>query len=1270
MGKKSRLKREKRVAATGASRSTARAIMSQPRDASFQAITSALRSMFTAYHATDVVVSLTASELWLPNRSSLVKHTLAKMVLLSIPIEEFRGLKSIATFKEFSEFLEALKPLLPQLPMLEDFVPEPDWGEIRVFGATGFEPIFYGGSVERIPDFIEAFRLLAAEHPQALADMNLAIGLQRYLIESISQGVVGGADLVRPGHMEIPSIDFWGLCRQTLVSIGDSVRHLMPETSDWIVATLGALRVPDSMNAFGEMVMSETALPMLFVRVSGQILPVAPRSATSTVLDLWSKRIEASGSKELLAVGRGIGVYVSKRFRTSDVIAGPIHLVSDSARFDLSIAAALRSGNKFHFILPIDAVRAQSLGKIERQLKALVDGSKRWGLALEDTRQIIELRNKNGDLMRSENIRVVAVLARASTQPSVILLPKSDAHFMGLPDFVSLFDSLEDGTELERFWAYRDNTSSITGGFAGLVDHFAAFRDSHALLVDGALTPDFISIDPHWNSSWRFNELERFWSKAPSRFPDGLCTWDVEPAESGITCLKAKGLPVLAWSGVIGVCTIQATMEVNEADIDFDNGPLLELFVHCVIDSLTQRSSILTGLTHFQRPHFILKCDLNPRLLPARDDEDETNRRALEPLLNAWELIGVDNATKLEVAVQVNTARLSSRLNDATNNSFEAECATAVVVGLHDLSKIPLDENVLTLLNNTGSGRPRFTLHVTQRMTDVPDHASPELPKPEQFKLARKELAMIFKEHGISAPARYELVQAKLIMNSARDAMRLHLHERIASYDRTQLLQVCVQQHDELTSSYQREVTRLRLSLSHEVSFDRSSHLAEFHEKYTQMARNYRYLLECCLSLQGQGINRPEIEDVIKLIASIDWLSVLYGASDTLHNGIDVGGLELDNSFVPIVFFSDDRDAKEQQYLRGVADAKLGIGLLEDDEVNSENDSERNRERLNAALIIDIGFSVTQLIRVLEVLSRWRTVGGVEELHFRYSASPTIIAEKVLKAFPDAPVDQITAAIAFLTLAPSGIRQLSRKDALEPDVPVWEHFKRVHRYLIRPLVPLSENQLTWGAATAARTRSIWLGSFSNGYLPADFSWPNVSRVVRDIKKGIEDQLEVRAGQICLRHTAHAIQGIDFRNRFPQEQFDDVGDFDVLAYWPDRNLWLAVECKYNQPPYCLKDARRLRERVFGDGNDHAQFAKIDRRLQFLTVQCDRLRSLLDWPLHATNAPLAIRAAYVSRDIYWVFLHPPYPVAAKFVRIDSLDDWLRTLLAEVSIATSKN
>src|SRR5699024_9934188 len=126
-------------------------------------------------------------------------------------------------------------------------------------------------------------------------------------------------------------------------------------------------------------------------------------------------------------------------------------------------------------------------------------------------------------------------------------------------------------------------------------------------------------------------------------------------------------------------------------------------------------------------------------------------------------------------------------------------------------------------------------------------------------------------------------------------------------------------------------------------------------------------------------------------------------------------------------------------------------------------------------------------------------------------------------------------------------------------------------------------------------------------------------------------------------------------------FEDVGDFDVFAYWPDDNLLVTVECKYNQPPYTVKDGRRLRDRIFGKAeSDRAgQFSRILRRRQFLEKNRSRMLELLKWPKSEAK-PVRNVELYVSRDVFYWMVHPPYPVPTKFVQVDVLDTWIKTEL----------
>src|SRR5690606_8441601 len=96
-------------------------------------------------------------------------------------------------------------------------------------------------------------------------------------------------------------------------------------------------------------------------------------------------------------------------------------------------------------------------------------------------------------------------------------------------------------------------------------------------------------------------------------------------------------------------------------------------------------------------------------------------------------------------------------------------------------------------------------------------------------------------------------------------------------------------------------------------------------------------------------------------------------------------------------------------------------------------------------------------------------------------------------------VGEAAAIVQFLTLSATNIRRLPGRSIDEADVPFWEHSKRLHRYAIRPLVP-EKHQLHWGAEHASRAMNIWLSAVRDGYLPAEFPWPQVSRQVKKFKE--------------------------------------------------------------------------------------------------------------------------------------------------------------------------
>ena len=1259
MGKKSRLKRERRneqsnllMRAVGK-----RSAAEHDYNADFQRHGSQLCDLFSRYNSEDVAVGLGVSDLWLPNISSQIKHHFALGVFAAMTPERFTPSNRLSTYEEFCGFIRAVQAMLPRFPSLEDFIPEPDWGEVRVACRGALLRIFYGSSVERIPDFIEAFRLRYEGQLAALNDMDLVIALQHRLISSINEAVIGSASDIESGHVEIPSEAFWLQCRRALLSACPELSAHAEDFNPELILGLGEFKRPATWSSFGDAVMSGTSLPAVFIRIGEKLIPLSLRNATSLVIDFWADRAIAKSTTQDARLSRSIASFLSSRFQDRSMVGGPLQLISRTSSLSHRFAAVVLTKQRFYLIAVLDVESLPTLGRMEREVHRLLARGEEWGIRFEGRPEAIQLRSKDGTQLGAADIIIIAVLSRVAT--SGIRLPVTDttSRIISLPEFVTVFDSLDDAEELDKFWAYMDYNEPLIGPMlGGTADLFGSFRDSNALLVDGAITPTMIHLDPHWGSSWRYKVLKEFWSAAPALFPDDTLTWTIDAKGDDPQRLIAKGSPTLAWYTTVHSCAVHIIFRILDQELDLLNGRLLEQFVHCFADSVTQRRVILEKHPLFQRSRLVISCRAHSATLATEIEDENTEEKISKPLLSDWRLNCDQDASNLFITIDVNLARLQSRLNSPSDASFEVECVSDGIAGISYLVGLELNLEFASKLRATSSRKPRFTLKWFSRLVDVPDYSTADVPTSGQYKLARRDLAVVLRNLGVE-PGRYELAQAKAIIDPARDALRAQIHHQIAAFDRQALALYCIEQYDALTAEYRREVFRVTQSLEHEVAFDRSDVLAEAHDTFTRGARNCRYLLEVCASASQAGSAQVSAQEVVQIVAVIDWLFVLYGASDVLHNDIGVAGMEIDHSFIPHVFYSDDQDARKKDFSLEMANVKLGINLLPEDEVTSTTEDGRDWGELDQAFIADLGFSFTHLTQAFQVLAQWRAIGGEAELRLSYRASASGITRKLRNLIQDLTDDEAKLLVNFMTLDPAKIRRLLGKTLDESDVPVWEHNKRGHRYTIRPLITIDEDQLTWGAAAADQAVHIWTGSISNGYLPAEFNWPHVTKTVGKIKVGIERQLEVRAFEVCSRATPWLLHGVDFKSRFPKERFDEVGDFDVLAYWPESNFWLSVECKYNKPPFCLKDARRLRKEIFGSGPAHGQFAKIERRRIFLTSQIDRLRMLLEWPGPASGKAPIVDDIYVSRDIYWWMRNPPFMVQTQFVRIDGLDHWLR-------------
>jgi hypothetical protein len=183
---------------------------------------------------------------------------------------------------------------------------------------------------------------------------------------------------------------------------------------------------------------------------------------------------------------------------------------------------------------------------------------------------------------------------------------------------------------------------------------------------------------------------------------------------------------------------------------------------------------------------------------------------------------------------------------------------------------------------------------------------------------------------------------------------------------------------------------------------------------------------------------------------------------------------------------------------------------------------------------------------------------------------------------------------------------------------------------------------------------------SNGALPFTTKAKNVNDVLNLDQVSIQKNLEKKALEIVKRHTKFADRVNYSRGTHPKE----VGEYDALAYLPDQNILLNIECKVIGGAYCLKDAKTLRDKIFREEIENGRKVKnpgnlaiVEKREAYLKDNLQTFSSKLGWPIKANPQVFSI---YLTRYNYWWTYYPPRKTSVKFMRIDVFDDYLQQIM----------
>ena len=238
--------------------------------------------------------------------------------------------------------------------------------------ALDARPCFYGGTVQRICDFIEAFQILHGDASDAVRDMRYARQMQAALLETVPRPVETRPEERVQGIWRPPSrllgVD------QVGTSDSNALRDDgKPHNDTWFANRLA------QRAEFGNAAMSGAVIPWLGVQLEGKTLPLSLRNGPAVVLDFWS-----DAKVHIADAMKRLSVFMAQRIEGGAFLPGPLHVIGRRGRSVRPVAAVLPSSDMHYLVVFCGADELPDIDKSIAEMKRLVRENADWGLVPSD----------------------------------------------------------------------------------------------------------------------------------------------------------------------------------------------------------------------------------------------------------------------------------------------------------------------------------------------------------------------------------------------------------------------------------------------------------------------------------------------------------------------------------------------------------------------------------------------------------------------------------------------------------------------------------------------------------------------------------------------------------------------------------------------------------------------------------------------------------------------------------------------------------------------
>lgn len=1235
--------------------------------------------MFFSFSIKDVTTSLLCSHLWLPNIASPIKHLFLYSILASLKPTKFQRENKIRQYEDFVNFLENIYSFIPSFPLLEDYIPEMDWGEVKFpHDGTNYK-IFYGSELENVYDYLALFQIiyipLDKEYSQQTdrfpsKELNFCLKLQDYFISGIKQNVdKKKLDVVELGGIEVPEKEFWKSVNFFIDTFDP--QRLAEETNllEIYSINLGEYNLfKEDEQSFGEMFLSGMALPYYFLKVNEKYYPLMPRRFPAILIDNWATLFYANKDKiskdkfpYSLRCGGALHKYIKGRCNVEHIFPLVSTVDKDNRPHSLIYNTSLIVEDKLLlvYLMEPSADISEELQKVKKELKKSLQllQNQPTTLALHMERKNVSFAQHSGEAQLEPY--PITIIPDISVQLGIIDIPiDMPGRVLPLNNFLALVDEMENIQELVEFFEYLDSDNRIISSFTSILDKFGAYRDSAGVLIEGAREPNWIMLDPHWGSNLRYTSLKKFWEVYPPvNFFNHPRTWKVGQETSTRVRFEARGYLGAAIYTAIGNSHIFCNAPFRE--MNFNQGQLANLLMECLEDSISTVKEIIKDLAFFTWYEQFQVLFFPYALVKSSDSLKHL--RHLDPKGNLWTSdTGFVQKGIPGVRIVFNDKKVQESFAKAKNNSVEIKL---LLEFLEKINSLYYDRNITeikkSIVRKLRGRKPRFKMFLVNMDVSFPEFTSSYIPDIKHVKLARKQVAQIAKSIGIN-PGEYDLSQAKDCLDKLRIKLVDRINKEVQSFNFKSSIPFLIERFDSLLHFFKRDKISIEQSKTLAVDYKRDERYSEIHGKYITFHRNYRYLIEKFVQLMPVGQECLTKEKFQYLVSLIHELHLMYIASDSLYYDTELIGVIISDDYLFQIKRAPKIDAKEKLFAQEQAKYDLEIIGTNTDRVESPRDVTVFLEELDKAFYTELDFSFRNMMSVCRILSSWPSYNKDVQVNTHYKSTLKEIIEVCGKNISYLKKGETEKIIDLLTLKKENMLKISGQESPCDDLPVWEISKRLHRYNLKPLISI-DGFYHWGPYSMQNAEKIWLRRIPSGSLPVLMNRRRIDNVLREEKLLIESSLEIKAYDILKRVTKYVEKRIYLHKRDKEGKHPtDLGDYDVLAFWQQKNIILNIECKDILQVFCLKDAKRQREKIFGVRNDRRYIGRIELRGKYLAENTEKIMNFLKWPFNRTNIPKII-SIFVSRYLYWWAVNPPYETNIKFTRIDSLNDFLLNICA---------